>query len=113
VQVPMTETALSYQAGVSIMVVYLINFLKKTKLCPFLTQQTAVLNRLVSAVLAFLATAGITTAVHGTFSNGLQVVLVIPPASTLLDFVIHYFAQFGFQEAFYTQVAKNGKNTGV
>ncbi len=85
----MDNNLLQTQIGSGFLVVWLIQRAKAAGWLPFITQQTAGLNRFLSAVAATLATVGITVHYDPTGGvltlSGLTLANLIPFLSTLLS----------------------------
>ena len=99
-----TDTSMQ-QIGVSVLLVYVLEWLKQSKL-PFITATTDTLNRVISFVVAFLMSCGVVFIANpGGWLNGggtIQVPALLQVVNTLL----HTFGQFGLQQTYYHLVVK-------
>lgn len=97
----MNETTFGHQFGVAFAVVSLIEWLKRSGWCPWLTVDSGKINLLVSLFVSFIAAIGITVQVSGNAATGWHFAGVIPPVATMLDAATHFFTQWGLQEFLY------------
>ncbi len=87
---------------------YAIEFLKKAKWFPFLTDNSAALSRVCSVVASVVSSAGITAAATGhlSFDTGTTVTLVIPSISVMVTVALHSVGQFVIQQGVYHGLVK-------
>ena len=101
----MTDT-LSYQAGLAMAAVYLIQWLKGANWFPWLTRHTDLANKVVSFVLALFTAAGIEWHTTGTAMTGGSITITYPALSVVFTGVIRFITQIGLQEGFYRNAVK-------
>jgi hypothetical protein len=94
----MNDTTLSVQFTIALISTYALQWLKETKFFPWLTTETQALNRAVSLVIAFLASAGILVGFDHTAG-----VLTISglTAANLLHAASRFVQQWAMQQAAY------------
>ncbi len=94
----MQDTALGNQFALALISTYALQWLKQSKLFPWLTVETQTLNRLVGAAIAFLSSVGILVSfdhVAGVLTvSGLTV-------ANLLHAGARFLQQWAFQQAAY------------
>ena len=86
---------LALHAKLVLAVPYLIEALKKTPLCPWLTAETKQLNRLLSAGLALISTLGISYAFD---SSAGQLIISGLTVSGVFHGLIEWVGQFAAQQ---------------
>ena len=94
----MQDTALGNQFALALISTYALQWLKQSKLFPWMTVETQTLNRLVGAAIAFLSSVGILVSfdhVAGVLTvSGLTV-------ANLLHAGARFLQQWAFQQAAY------------
>jgi len=86
---------LASNGTLAVVIVAVMQWLKKSPLAPWLSQETDNANRLVSAFLAFIASVGITY----TYTGG--VVTITFTLMTVLTGLWHWIQQMAFQQFLY------------
>jgi len=81
----------------AVILVFALNWLKKTSWFPWVTQNSDKLNRAISVAWAILTTAGVS--IQGSAVSGATITL--PPLAILWSSALHAFTQFGGQELLY------------
>lgn len=92
---------LAGQLGAAFTAVGVIEWLKKSHLFPWLTCDTEKLNRVVSLVVAGVASLGVTINTVGTWTSGSTITIVVPPANAILEAAYRFAIQVGLQKSIY------------
>ena len=77
----MMSVPVTSQVGMSVLVVHLIEWMKSKKWCPWITEQSATINRAVAFVAAFLTSAGFAAVLVGDAHSGGQITITFPALS--------------------------------
>jgi hypothetical protein len=109
----MNETALGHQIGIAAGVVWLLEFLKRSNWFPWLNQNSALVNRIVSIAVALIAAIGVTMNITGNLQLGGSITIAFPSLSAMLDAGSHFLAQLALQEGFYQQIVKRSSPSSV
>jgi hypothetical protein len=91
----MLSTELGSQAGISIILVYLLQWLKGSPWFPWLTARTDTINRTLAIVN-----------MTGSWTSGGTLIIQIPAATAIFSVILHSAAQVGMQEGFYRMAVK-------
>ncbi len=102
----MLSTELGSQAGVSVILVYLLQWLKGSPWFPWLSARTDTINRVLAIAVAFFTSVGFQVSMTGTWTSGGTLVIQIPAATAVLSVILHTASQSGFQELFYKLAVK-------
>jgi hypothetical protein len=102
----MLSTELGSQAGVSVILVYLLQWLKGSPWFPWLTARTDTINRTLAIVIAFLTSVGFQINMTGNWTSGGTLIIQIPAATAIFSVILHSAAQVGMQEGFYRMAVK-------
>ena len=102
----MISTELGNQAGVSVILVCLLQWLKGSPWFPWLSARTDTINRVLAIAVAFLTSVGFQISMTGTWTSGGTLVIQIPAATAVLSVILHTASQSGFQELFYKLAVK-------
>lgn len=97
---------LTHQGGIGVIAVYILQWLKNSTHFPWLTQDTAKLNRWVGLMVALGTSLGVKYAATAASGGGYHVVLDIPSMQALGDALIHAAAQFAGQQVLYHTAVK-------
>ena len=82
----------------ALLVVFLLQWLKRSKLVPWVGQQTSGLNVAISSFMAFLTSLGLTITFDGSLVEGGQIVITYGAIGTMLT---HWGSQMFHQELLY------------
>jgi len=88
-------TLLSTQLGGAAACAYLLNLLQKWSRTPWITEHTAVINKMVRAGLALATTVGISWA-WSAAGDAHVLMITIPSAAVLAHGIWHWFCQYAF-----------------
>jgi hypothetical protein len=102
----MNETALGHQIGIAAAVVWVLEFLKRSNWFPWLNQNSATINRVVSIAVALIAAVGVTMNISGNLDLGGTITISFPSLPAMLDAGSHFLSQIALQEGFYQQIVK-------
>ena len=102
----MNEQILSQQLGASALIVYGIEFLKRTPWTRWFTAHSDTLNRITSIVLAFCTSAGILWVASGNVISGGTLTITFPPLMQILNALLHGLGQVALQEGVYRVTVK-------
>ena len=102
----MTNEILGDQVGVSVLVVGVLQWLKRQTWFPWITEHTDGLNRAVALAAAFLTSAGFQFAIDGGWQTGGTLTITIPSLTVIFSFLLHAAAQGGIQETLYRVAVK-------
>ena len=102
----MNETALGHQIGIAAGVVWLLEWLKRSNWFPWLNQNSVLVNRVVSIVVALIAAIGVTMSITGNLQLGGSLTITFPSLPTMLDAGSHFLTQLVLQEGLYQQVVR-------
>lgn len=97
-----TISLLGQQVSVGLVLVYLQNWLKKTKFFPWLSYESTKLNHVVAVVLAGLATWGISISHTGSVMAGGTLTISLPALPMLATTAWHWGTQYVFSKTAYT-----------
>ena len=96
----MDSDLLAHQAGLAVLIVGSLDYLKRANWFPWLSEHTETLNRLVSVAAAISAAAGLSVVSHhGNWQTGGDLTIVVPPLSTILTGLSHAASQWALTEA--------------
>lgn len=95
---------LAHQIGFAFIIAHGIEWLKRLKWFPWITENSATLNRWLSMMAAAATSAGITFSADGTWAAGGVITIHVPPASVLTEAIARFALQAGFQETIYAKV---------
>ena len=102
----MQDTILANQIGVSALMVYALEAVKKAPWFPWITAHTDNLNRVIAFTVAFLTSIGFSINISGNWQTGGTLLVSLPSAGVLISVLMHSMTQAGIQEAFYQTVVK-------
>jgi hypothetical protein len=93
---------LSHHFGLSVAIVHILQTLKKSKLCPWLSADSDKINRVVAGVLAFVSSAGI------SFSGNLWTggTITVPSLQVMMHGMVEFATQLGMQQMYYKGAVK-------
>jgi hypothetical protein len=91
----------SYQAGVAVMAVHFINWMKETKWIPFIDQHSTLINRLVAFAAAIVGGLGMHFAAQGDFTSGGTLQITYPPLDVMVAGLVHIAFQWGIQQSYF------------
>ena len=104
----MDPTLITTQVTASAVIVWLLQRLKQSKYFPFITAESAKLNRYLAVCASALAAAGI----HFNFNHDAGTLVISGLLlSNLLHFAGAWLRSFVFQEIIYQAAVKNGDGT--
>lgn len=97
---------LSHQFGISVLVVYALEAMKRSnwQIFKWIGPESTNILRLLSMLAAAATSAGFKI-VSGDWQNGMTV--MIPPMAVLLDTAVHTLAQWGAQTGYYRLAVDN------
>jgi hypothetical protein len=102
-----------FHMGVAALIVQLINWMKATKLIPFVNEHSTMITRFISVTAALLTGIGIHFITQGDFSSGGSLQITWPPLDVMLTSFITSVGQWGFQQLLYhAQKAANAPAHG-
>ena len=107
------STEIGGQLGVSVFLVYLIQWLKNSPWFPWISARTDAINRTVAIVVAFLTSVGFQIHMTGDWTSGGTLVIQIPALTAVFSVFLHSFAQVGMQETFYKMAVKPPQSAGL
>lgn len=90
-----------YQAGIAVAAVHLINWLKDTKMIPFVNQHSQTINRIIAFMAAVIGGLGVHTAWQGDLTSGGELRIAYPPLDVMVASFAHIAAQWGFQKVYF------------
>jgi hypothetical protein len=102
----MVETPLPHQIGLSVAIVYAIEFLKRSRWFPWLTISTDGINQWVNFFAAFAAGFGIHATLHMDGASGTLIVAFPTQLAEVAHLATFVLTQWGIQMAYYRQVVK-------
>lgn len=102
---PLTESELSHQIAYAATFCYIMQKLKLSKWFSWVKKNNALVNRLISVLIALITAAGFTWTYHGTFISGGILTIGIPSAEQLHQFLIHFASSMTLQESIYRSAA--------
>jgi hypothetical protein len=102
----MQDTILSDQVGISVLVVFVLQWLKNARWFPWVAEHTTTLNRVIAFVIAVLTSIGFQFALVGNWQMGGTLTIQLPSAGAIFSVITHSLAQAGIQEGFYQSVVK-------
>lgn len=108
-----TIDALAHQAGLIAITVYGLQFLKTTRLFPYLNANTETATRLISTLAALLAALAVQISVTGDANHGWAFSGSIPSAHALWDGVIRFCGQKMGQEFLYRNLVKSPQEVSL
>ena len=103
---PVTDTPLPHQIGLSVAIVYAIQFLKRSQRFPWLSTNSDQVNRWVNFIAALAAGAGVHASIHMDGSTGVLSIVFPKELKELFHLALYVLAQWGIQMAYYHQVVK-------
>lgn len=99
--IEITESEFTHQIAYAATFSYLLQKLKIAKWFPWVRQNNALVNRIISISIALGTAAGFTWTYHGTFINGGTLIIGIPSWEQLHQFIIHFASSMTYQEIVY------------
>ena len=76
---------------------YVMNHLQAAKAIPWVTKDTAAINGVIRALLAFIATIGISWTWSAGTNGGHQLMIAIPSVAVLGHGIFNWFGQYAIQ----------------
>lgn len=92
---------IGYQVGVAVMAVHFINWLKDTKLIPFINAHSDVINRVVAFLAAIVGGLGMHFAAQGDLTSGGTLQITYPPLDVMVTGITHIAFQWGIQQTYF------------
>ncbi len=102
----MQDTLFTNQVGVSVLVVYVLEWLKRTDKISWISENTDRLNRAVAIIVAFLTSIGFQFAMTGDWRSGGTITITVPSLTAVGSVLLHSLSQVGIQEGFYRAAVK-------
>lgn len=105
-------TGLLHQAGAGTLLVYTLQWLKGREWFPWITENSAAVNRWVGALFALATSIGVEIATSGSSTTGWHISIDIPNMKVLTDTIIHAATQFSGQQILYYTTLNTPKKLG-
>lgn len=96
----------TYQAGLAVLAVHFINWLKDTRLVPFVSAHNTSINRLIGIVMAIFGGLGIHLSNQGSFASGGVLQIVYPSLDVIVTSAAHIGVSWGIQQTYWARVVK-------
>lgn len=94
----MTDEGLGQRAAVAYVLAMGIDWAKRTEMVPWISHNTAKLNRVVSVTAAFAQTAGFTFMWEGSVDAGGTLKVTVPALAAFVHFILDWTYAFSVQE---------------
>lgn len=94
---------LAHQIGFAFLIAHGLEWLKRLKWFPLITEDTASLNRWISMLAAAVTSVGVTFATDATWASGGTITIHIPSGSVLIEALARFAGQAGLQEMIYSK----------
>lgn len=104
---PVMDADPLHQAAIAIIAAHALEWLKKSKLAPIMSQATPYLNHKLGLAIAWAAGIGISIGTNDySWTGGGVIHIVMPMGSVLIDSVFHAAVQWGMQEGWYQSIVR-------
>ena len=102
----MTDTTFGHQVAIAVVLVWLLQLVKRTAWFPWLNEHSDTANRIVSVVAAAIAAAGVTISIMGDLEGGGFFLIKWPPLAVMINGASHFILQIFMQEGIYRKFFK-------
>lgn len=92
---------LGYQFGIAVAIVHLINWLKNTKLVPWVTAHSATINRVIAFAGSVIGGLGVHAVMNGSLTSGGTLMITYPPLDAMVTSFAHIAASWGIQKLYF------------
>lgn len=92
--------------GSAVLAVYVVQWLKNSRLFGFINKDTDTLNKFVALCMALATNAGIQVSIHGAPQGGYDIAAHMPALPELVHFLLGTALSWGAQKAYYHGIVK-------